>query len=177
MDTTEPLTVLFLCTGNSARSILAEALLNARGGSKLRGLSAGSQPAGRVHPQALAKLAAAGIDTAGLRSKSWDEFSAGPPIDIVITVCDSAAGESCPAFPGRALRVHWGIPDPAAAAPADVAADFERAYDAFDRRIDRLLRIPFVELDDPARRGALVDIARAEPWRADPDDVTHNSGH
>ncbi len=159
-----PLTVLFLCTGNSARSILGEAILNARGGPGFRGLSAGSQPTGKVNPHARAALAAAGIGSEGLRSKSWDAFADGPEIDIVITVCDSAAGESCPAFAGSALRVHWGIPDPAAA--ADPGAAFAATFDTLERRIRRLIELPLADLDEPGRRDALCRVALTEPYRA-----------
>lgn len=158
------LTVLFLCTGNSARSVLAEAILNARGDGRFRGLSAGSHPAGRVNPEALRVLAAKGIDATAVRSKSWDEFADGPPIDVVVTVCDSAAGESCPLFPGDALKVHWGIPDPAGA--ADEPAAFARTFDVLDRRITRLVALPLAELDAAARRAALENIAAEEGVRS-----------
>lgn len=127
-------TVLFLCTGNSSRSIIAEALLTAKGQGRFRALSAGSFPVGSVNPQALATLAAHDIATQNLHSKSWDVY-AQTPIDIVITVCDAAAGESCPLFPGKPLKAHWGVPDP------KTAADFEAAYAKLAARIDSLLAL------------------------------------
>jgi len=155
--------VLFLCTGNSARSILGEALLNARGAPAFHGLSAGSRPAGRVNPHALRELESAGVATEGLASKSWDSFEDGVAIDLVITVCDSAAGESCPVFPGRAVRTHWGIPDPAGA--ADEPRAFAAARDVMERRIARLVELPVSEMSEDLRQ-ALSRIADAEPWRA-----------
>lgn len=155
--------MLFLCTGNSARSILGEALLNARGAPAFRGLSAGSRPTGRVNPRALRELEAAGVATEGLSSKAWDAFEGGEPIDLVITVCDSAAGESCPVFPGRAVRTHWGIPDPAGA--ADEPRAFAAARDVMERRIARLVDLPVGELSEDELRQALARIADAEPYR------------
>ena len=138
--------VLFLCTGNSARSILAESLLNASAGGRFRAFSAGSQPKGEPHPEALRLLARRGLPVAGLRSKSWDEFAVpgAPAMDIVITVCDAAAGESCPIWPGRPVRGHWGIPDPAAVtAPAEaVTAAFEQAEARLARMFGALLALP-----------------------------------
>lgn len=153
-----PIRVLFLCTGNSARSVIAEACLNALGAPRFNAASAGSHPAGRVHPGALAVLRRNGIDTNGLRSKSWDEFSAGDRIDIVITVCAAAAGETCPVFPGRAVRAHWGVADPPAA--DDVDAAFERAYAVIRRRIERLVGMPPAAFDGddlPRRLQAIAD--------------------
>ncbi len=158
-----PITVLFLCTGNSARSILAEALLNALGTPRFRGLSAGSHPTGQPNPHALAALRRAGIATDGLRSKSWDEFADGPRIDLVITVCDSAAGERCPLFPGEGTKAHWGIPDPAGDADPDTA--FAGAFDVLRRRVRRLVDLPLERLDPVGRSAALDGIAKAEPWR------------
>ena len=133
--------VLFLCTGNSARSILAEALLNRLGEGRWRGFSAGSFPKGEVHPMALRLLAEHGFPTDGLRSKSWDEFAApaGPDIDQVITVCDNAAGETCPAWPGHPARAHWGMADPAAVEGAGQRAAFEEAYRLLEARIGTFL--------------------------------------
>ncbi len=143
--------VLFLCTGNSARSIMAEAILNRKGKPAFAAYSAGSHPAGIVRPEALKQLRLAHLPTEGLRSKSWEEFAApgAPPIHFVFTVCDSAAKETCPVWPGHPMTAHWGIPDPAAVAgPADVV---ERAYrDAFmilDRRIGLFLSLPMASLD------------------------------
>lgn len=157
-----PVTVLILCTGNSARSILGESLVNALGAPHIVGLSAGSKPTGKVHPGALRVLQGAGHATDKLRSKSWDEFGSGTPVDIVITVCDSAAAESCPVFPGAAVRGHWGMPDPAAAADQDAA--FARVFDVLKRRITRLTRLPLADLSASARRAALDDIAIQEPY-------------
>jgi protein-tyrosine-phosphatase len=137
--------ILALCTGNSARSILLEALLNARGAGRVRAVSAGSHPAGAVHPQALAALAAAGLPVAGLRSKSWDEFAApgAPAVDAVITVCDAAAAAPCPFWPGAPVRAHWGLPDPAAAPPEAQPAAFAATLAALDARVvDFLAALP-----------------------------------
>lgn len=145
--------VLFLCTGNSARSILAEALLNRSGGRRFRGYSAGSHPKGTVHPAALALLKGLGFPTRGLRSKSWDEFAAAdaPVLDIVITVCDSAAAESCPVWPGVPVTAHWGIADPAAVrgTPEDSAAAFLHAFHALRERISDLTSLPAHDLEGP----------------------------
>ncbi|MDW8469501.1 MAG: arsenate reductase ArsC [Burkholderiales bacterium] len=156
--------VLFLCTGNSARSILAEAYLNARGGGRFRAFSAGSRPAGRVNPLALELLAARGIATDALRSKSWDEFAqpAAPRMDLVITVCDSAAGEHCPFWPGQPITAHWGVPDPAAVAGDDEARRraFAIAFERLRARIDRLLELPIESLEPRALRERLAEIGR-----------------
>ena len=137
--------VLFLCTGNSARSVLAEVLLNELGEGRYRAYSAGSQPAGRVNPGAIRKLAEKGHATEGLASKSWDVFSgaAAPPFDIVITVCDNAAGESCPIWNGSPVTAHWGIPDPAYFDDEEARdAAFDLAYTRLRWRIEKLLAIP-----------------------------------
>jgi arsenate reductase len=136
--------VLFLCTGNSARSLLAECLLERLGQGRFRAFSAGSHPKPAPHPHALALLRERGFATARLRSKSWDEFAgdAAPPIDLVVTVCDAAAGEACPHFPGAPARLHWSIDDPAAArgSEAEIRAAFRRAYDALEARVEALVK-------------------------------------
>jgi arsenate reductase len=146
-----PYNVLFLCTGNSARSILGEAILNRRGGPNFRAFSAGSHPAGRVHPYALKQLESAGLAVEGLRSKSWDEFAkpGAPQMHFVFTVCDSAAAEVCPVWPGQPVTAHWGIPDPAAAvgSPDEIAWAFRDAFVTLGRRIDLFLSLPINKLD------------------------------
>lgn len=154
--------VLVLCTGNSARSILAEAILNREGKGKVRGFSAGSQPKGEVNPHAIALLSSLGYETDGLRSKRWDEFSAtgSPDMDFIFTVCDSAAGESCPLWPGHPLTAHWGIPDPAAVtgSDAEIRAAFADAYRMLKNRIDIFLALPLAALDQVALRTKLAEI-------------------
>ena len=158
--------VLFLCTGNSARSIMAEALLRARGGGRFRAFSAGSQPKDEVNPYALDMLQTAGLPTDGLRSKSWEEFAAAdaPHMDFVFTVCDSAANESCPIWPGQAMKSHWGIDDPA----AEEGGDFEKrrafatAFRYLRNRIDQFVAIPVERLDKLAINAALKEIGEME---------------
>ena len=147
--TDRPRAVLILCTGNSARSILAESLINARGEGRVIAYSAGSFPKGAVHPQALALLERMGHPVDGLRSKSWDEFAAAdaPPIDFVITVCDNAAGEVCPIWPGGPLKAHWGVPDPPPETGPEAAPAFAETYDRLARRVDAFLALPLETLD------------------------------
>lgn len=146
--------VLFLCTGNSARSIMAEAILNYRGKGKFTAYSAGSHPSGQPRAEALSQIASAGIPTTGLRSKSWDEFAApgAPKLDFVFTVCDNAAKEQCPYWPGQPMTAHWGIPDPAAVqgSPEEIARAFRDAFSVLDRRISLFLSLPFATLEDLA---------------------------
>jgi arsenate reductase (thioredoxin) len=156
--------VLFLCTGNSARSILAEAILNHKAKGALTAYSAGSHPSGMVRPEALQQLESAGISTAGLRSKSWDEFAGpdAPHMDFVITVCDNAAAEACPFWPGRPTTAHWGIPDPSAAtgSPAGIARAFHEAFTTLDRRIGLFLSLRLSALDAVAIKRNLSEIGR-----------------
>ena len=146
--------VLFLCTGNSARSILAEAILNEKGRPNFRAYSAGSRPTGRVNPGAIKQLELAKLPVATLRSKSWDEFakSGAPKMDFVFTVCDNAANELCPVWPGQPVTAHWGIPDPAVVTgpPEEVARAFRDAYVTLDRRIGLFLSLPLASLDSLA---------------------------
>jgi protein-tyrosine-phosphatase len=140
--------VLILCTGNSARSILAEAILNRDGAGRVRAWSAGSNPTGVVNPAALRLLEAKGLATRGFRSKGWDEFAApgAPEMDLVVTVCSAAAGEVCPVWPGTPLRAHWGVDDPATAPPDQIGMAFQIAYHQLSARINSLLALPFETL-------------------------------
>jgi protein-tyrosine-phosphatase len=145
-----PYSVLFLCTGNSARSILAESLLNHWGRGRFRAFSAGSLPKGQVHPLAIQLLEWARLPTEGLRSKSWEEFATtdAPQIDFVITVCDNAAGEACPVWPGQPITAHWGVADPAAVVgDAEKGAAFRRALTELEARIKLLVNVPVASLD------------------------------
>jgi arsenate reductase (thioredoxin) len=160
-----PLNVLFLCTGNSARSILAEAYLNSAGSGKFRAYSAGSHPGGKVNPFALELLGKHRIDIEGLRSKSWDEFAApgAPKLDFVFTVCDNAAGETCPFWPGQPVTAHWGVEDPAAAQGSDEQKRkaFLKAFTLLSGRIHLLLALPFEKLSRQALKTRLDEIGRA----------------
>jgi protein-tyrosine-phosphatase len=143
----QPRNVLFLCTGNSARSILAEAILNNEGMGRFRAFSAGSHPKGKVHPTALELLKELGLPTESLRSKSWDEFAAesAPPIHFVVTVCDNAAGEVCPIWPGKPVKAHWSIPDPAAVEGAGQWEAFLEAHRLLHERITNFLAAESVD--------------------------------
>jgi arsenate reductase (thioredoxin) len=154
--------VLFLCTGNSARSILAEAILNHKAKGAFTAYSAGSHPSGAVRPEALAQLESAGISVAGLRSKSWDEFAAGPPMDFVFTVCDNAAHEVCPLWPGQPMTAHWGISDPAAVKGTheEIARAFRDAFSILDRRISLFLALPLSTLQQLAIQREIESIGR-----------------
>jgi protein-tyrosine-phosphatase len=162
-----PYHVLFLCTGNSARSILAESLINQWGGGKFRGFSAGSHPRGAVHPIALELLKQMNSPTEGLRSKSWDEFAApgALPLDFVFTVCDNAAGEMCPYWPGQPMTAHWGVPDPAAVEGTDVEkwVAFRSAFKALDNRIKIFTSLPLASLDRIKLQERLNAIGKAPP--------------
>jgi arsenate reductase len=152
--------ILVLCTGNSCRSILAEVLFNDLGRGRVTAYSAGSHPAGAVNPGAIAKLRKEGHPVSGLESKSWDRFSGSnaPVIDIVITVCDSAAGESCPVWNGAPATVHWGIPDPADASEEGMDAAFDLAYGQLRNRIEQVMELPLESLDIRYRKDALQRI-------------------
>lgn len=156
--------VLFLCTGNSARSILAEALLNGDGAGRFRAFSAGSFPKGAVHPMALEILREQGFPTDGLRSKSWDEFAGpdAPQIDVVITVCDNAASEVCPVWPGRPMTAHWGIDDPAAVEGPGQREAFATALRRLESRIASFLSLPIEGADTAEVLSRLRDIGRME---------------
>lgn len=157
--------VLFLCTGNSARSILAEAILNFKGKPRFTAYSAGSHPTGAVRPEALRQLEQARIPREGLRSKSWEDFSqpGAPELDFVFTVCDNAANEACPVWPGQPVTAHWGVPDPAGkqGSNADVERAFRDAFFLLDRRISLFLSLPLKSLDSLALRRELDRIAQA----------------
>lgn len=165
--TTQPLNVLFLCTGNSARSILAEVLVEHWGEGKYRGFSAGSHPKGAVHPGTLAMIEEAGLPTAGLRSKSWDEFAAAgaPLMDFVFTVCDDAAGETCPVWPGQPMTAHWGVPDPAMITGSDLerTAAFRTAFRMLETRIKLFASLPFAKLEQASLRHRVEAIGRIGP--------------
>lgn len=156
--------VLFLCTGNSARSIMAEAIMNRLGKGRFTAYSAGSMPTGRVRPEALKQLACAGLPTDGARSKSWEEFARPgvPKMNFVFTVCDNAAKEICPVWPGQPITAHWGIPDPAAVtgSPGEIERAFRDAYMMLERRISLFLALPLASLDKLAIKREIDRIGR-----------------
>lgn len=164
--TTPHYNVLFLCTANSARSILAEAILNKEGRSKFRAYSAGSHPRGAVNPFALKLLERLSYDTSELRSKSWHDFAkpGAPEFDFIFTVCDDAAGETCPVWPGKPATAHWGIPDPAAVkgSEAEIGAAFHDAFRMLSRRIAVFTALPFASLDAIALQSKLRSIGQME---------------
>jgi arsenate reductase len=161
-----PFKVLFLCTGNSARSVLAEAILNKLSAGKFQAFSAGSQPKGKVNPNTIDLLQRLGYETAGFRSKSWDEFarSGAPRIDFIFTVCDDAAGEACPVWPGKPMTAHWGVADPAAVqgSPLEIARAFQEAYRLLFKRIELFVALPVQSLDQLSLQSRLRDIGRSE---------------
>jgi arsenate reductase (thioredoxin) len=162
--TERPFNVLFLCTGNSARSIVAEAILNRTDARKFRAYSAGSQPKGQINPNTIRLLQGLGYDTSGFRSKSWAEFAkpGAPPLDFVFTVCDNAAGETCPVWPGQPMTAHWGVPDPAEAkgSEAEVALAFKDAYRKLFQRIGVFTALPIRSLDKLSLQTKLKEIGR-----------------
>ena len=168
--TGRPFNVLILCTGNSARSILGEALVEHWGQGRFRGFSAGSHPKGSVHPLALELLKREGLPTDGMRSKSWDEFAAAgaPPLDFIFTVCDNAAGEACPVWPGHPMTVHWGIDDPAAVegSAEEKAQAFRRAFDELQRRVRAFVDLPIGSLQPRELKQRLQAINNTRPTDA-----------
>lgn len=162
----KPYNVLFLCTGNSARSIIGEAILNREGRGRFNAFSAGSRPKGAVNPNTLRLLESLNYDVSGFRSKSWDEFAepGGPRFDFIFTVCDDASGEACPVWPGRPITAHWGIEDPAAVegSDAEIGAAFQEAYRLLWQRITDFASLPIDTLDGLALRARLCEIGRSE---------------
>jgi len=162
----QPFNVLFLCTGNSARSIMAEAILSKLGAGRFRAYSAGSHPKGQVHPEALRLLQSLGYDTSGFRSKSWSEFAdpGAPLLDFVFTVCDNAAGEACPVWPGQPMTAHWGLPDPAEAKgnAAEISLAFKDTYRMLNQRIGIFTALPLRSLDQLSLQKKLREIGRME---------------
>jgi len=161
-----PFNVLFLCTGNSARSIMAEAILNGLGRGKFRAYSAGSHPNGQVNPHTIQLLQSLDYDTSAFRSKSWNEFAkpGAPALDFAFTVCDNAAGESCPVWPGQPMTAHWGVPDPAEVkgTPAEIALAFKDAYRMLHHRIGIFTALPIRSLDQLSLQQRLKDIGRMD---------------
>jgi arsenate reductase (thioredoxin) len=162
----QPFNVLFLCTGNSARSIMAEAILNKSGAGRFRAYRAGSHPKGQVHPEALRLLQSLGYEMSGFRSKSWSEFAdpGAPLLDFVFTVCDNAAGEVCPVWPGQPMTAHWGLPDPAEAKgnPAEISLAFKDTYRMLNQRIGIFVSLPLRSLDQLSLQKKLREIGRME---------------
>ena len=162
----QPYNVLFLCTGNSARSIIAEAILNKIGAGKFVAYSAGSQPKGQVNPYTIQLMQSLGYETSRLRSKSWHEFAkpGAPPLDFTFTVCDNAAGETCPVWPGQPMTAHWGVPDPAEATgtPAEIALAFKDTYRMLNQRIGIFVALPIRSLDQLSLQERLKEIGRME---------------
>ena len=158
--------VLFLCTGNSARSVIAEALLNKAGQGRFHAYSAGSQPKANVNPHTIELLRGLGYDTSAFRSKSWSEFTrpGAPKFDFVFTVCDNAAAEACPVWPGQPMTAHWGVPDPAEAkgSPAEIGLAFKDAYRMLNQRIGIFVALPIASLDRLSLQNRLKDIGRIE---------------
>ena len=156
--------VLFLCTGNSARSIMAEAIMNRKGAPNFTAYSAGSHPSGKVRPEALRQMEDAGLNTAGFRSKSWDEFAKpnAPVMDFIFTVCDNAANEVCPVWPGQPITAHWGVADPAAAmgTPQEIERSFSQAFYILERRVTLMLSLPLATLDSMALKSKLDNIGK-----------------
>jgi arsenate reductase (thioredoxin) len=170
VSSNEPLNVLFLCTGNSARSIMAEAIMNRLGMGKFKGYSAGSHPKGAVNPNTLAVLRKSNFDVSRLRSKSWDEFTPpdAPKLDFVFTVCDDAAKEACPIWPGQPMTAHWGLPDPAKAqgTEAEQALAFADAYRMLYQRISILVSLPLDKLSKLSLQKHLDEIGQSQPAAA-----------
>jgi arsenate reductase len=162
--------ILFLCTGNSARSILAESIVNRLGAGRFKGFSAGSRPKGQVHPFAIDLLASLGFPATGMYSKGWEVFAAAgaPHMDFVFTVCDSAAGEACPIWPGQPMTAHWGVPDPAAVEGSDIdkRTAFREAFAALENRIRLFMSLPFASLDRLALQQRLDAIGGKSPSTA-----------
>jgi arsenate reductase (thioredoxin) len=162
----QPYNVLFLCTGNSARSIIAEAILNKIGAGKFVAYSAGSQPKGQVNPYTIQLMQSLGYETSRLRSKSWHEFAkpGAPALDFTFTVCDNAAGEACPVWPGQPMTAHWGVPDPAEATgtPAEIALAFKDTYRMLNQRIGIFVALPIRSLDQLSLQERLKEIGRME---------------
>jgi len=163
---TQTFNVLFLCTGNSARSIMAESIINQVGAGKFVGFSAGSEPKGAVHPKTIALLERLDYSTEGLRSKSWDEFSTdeAPKMDFVFTVCDKAAAETCPVWPGQPMTAHWGVPDPCSVTDDELTqlAAFREAYRLLHRRIELFVALPFSSLSKLSLKKELDEIGQAQ---------------